>query len=74
MTARKCQKILKFEIKLFWRAAGFLLLFLMPLFSYIIFETILLLIKAPVQYGRRLFPSILQLFYYLRKIVVQIGT
>lgn len=40
MTARKCQKILKFEIKLFWRAAGFLLLFLMPLFSYIIFETI----------------------------------
>lgn len=40
MTARKCQRILKFEIKLFWKAAGFLLLFLMPLFSYIIFETI----------------------------------
>lgn len=34
------KKILKIEIKLFWKAAGFLLLFLMPIFSYLIFETI----------------------------------
>ena len=29
------------EIKWFWKAAGFLLLFLMPVFSFIAFETII---------------------------------
>lgn len=37
---KKCSKILKMEIKWFRKAAGFLLLFLMPVFSFIAFETI----------------------------------
>ena len=39
--AKKCSRILKMEIKWFWKAAGFLLLFLMPVFSFIAFETII---------------------------------
>lgn len=38
--AKKCSRILKMEIKWFRKAAGFLLLFLMPVFSFIAFETI----------------------------------
>lgn len=36
----KCGKILKIEIRWFRKAAGFLLLFLMPIFSFVAFETI----------------------------------
>lgn len=37
---KKCSRSLKMEIKWFRKAAGFLLLFLMPVFSFIAFETI----------------------------------
>lgn len=38
--AKRCRKVLEIEIRLFWKAAGFLLLFLMPVASYLVFETV----------------------------------
>lgn len=38
--AKRCRRVLEIEIRLVWKAAGFLLLFLMPVASYLVFETI----------------------------------